>query len=881
MTLAEAVARVGRSALRVLIAMHPRAFRESFGATVIEESSADVDAAVRSGAVATLGIVGRALADAAHGVLSEWAVAIDEVRRAMQSAFLSDVRYAARSLWRDRSFSAVALGTLSVGLALAVTVAALMSAYLMRGLPYPESHRLFDVRYGAEGAFPPAGLEKLSWQSLADVVELEIAWDLDTFNLRGGAYPEVAQGTWVTPGYMEGFGVQPSVGRGFAAADFETGRPMVAIISHRLWQTRFNGDPAIVGRVFEAYVNDRPHEVEAFTVVGVLSRDHWHVNAFTDVLAPLRAPSYPYLVRLREGVPPPLAEQRITSLIRGGTAAIAADWQVRLLSSHASYVRSIRPLLLAVAVATGLVLLIACANVGVLFTVRATRRRAEMSVRQALGATAAQITRAAAAEPVLLGSAAVVLGVGLAWVTIAGIAPVVDHYLGRPAPGGVSALRIDPTASALTLLAGLVAIAICSLVPIWIVRRTRTSAALSTGQKGSTDGPAQRRARAVLIAVEVAASLTLLVGASLAVQSAMRVIRVDMGLDASGVLVGRFGLRQRAYPDAAARSTYYERVLTRALDLTGLDGLAFTNSWPLQQSLSRDVSASDSNSPARAGVVAVTPDYFRVLGIPIQGGRGFAASDRVGREPVALVSRTLAARLWASGHAIGQQLRIAPPPNSAASAAPLTYRVVGVVGDIRHAHTDDDLADAYVPLLQQPSPSVFAYWRVRGDAASVEADLRQVLAALDPEVGLGAPRRLAEILDLQRAGLRLLGYLLVVFAAFAAVLALVGIYGVIAYTVKQREREIAVRLAVGADRALITRMFVGQGARVLSIGLAAGIAGAVALGRILRTQLFGVDPAEPLVIGAMTIAFTLCGLVAIAWPAHAAAAGDPATALKE
>ena len=204
-----------------------------------------------------------------------------------------------------------------------------------------------------------------------------------------------------------------------------------------------------------------------------------------------------------------------------------------------------------------------------------------------------------------------------------------------------------------------------------------------------------------------------------------------------------------------------------------------------------------------------------------------------------------------------------------------------MVGDIRHAHTDDDLADAYVPIFQRPSSSVFTYLRVSGDPSSAEADLRRLLASIDSEVGLAAPRQLAEILDLQRAGSRLLGYLLATFAAFAAGLALVGIYGVIAYTVKQREREIAVRLAMGADRGLIMRMFVGQGAIVLAAGLAFGVAGAFALGRVLRAQLFGVEPADPVVIAGMTAAFALCGLLAIAWPARAAATLDPASALKE
>ena len=869
--------------IRVLVALQPRDFRAAFGDAVVKDTTADIMDAVPSGTLATLAIVAASVSDAARGVASERFASFTAFRRAMQNAFMSDVRHAVRTLLRSPGFTSVALGTLSVGLALCVAVAVLVNAYLVRGLPYPESSRLFDVRYAAPGTPFPVVMEKLDWSTLKDVIDLPIAWDLDFFNLRGGAYPEALQGTWVTQGYVDGFGVQPAIGRGFLPSDFETGRPNVALISHRLWQSRFGRDPGVIGRSFVAYVNDRPDEVEAFEIVGVLPERHWHVNAFTEILAPLRAPTYPYIVRLREGVPQGTAADRITALVRTGNSDLPAGWRVELVSTHGSYVQQIRPLLLAVATATCLVLLIACANVAVLLTVRATGRRREMAVRQALGATAAQITRAVAAEPAVLGVAALVIGVTLAWLTIALVAPVMDHYLGRPAPGGLAALTMNAPAVFGALAAGLLAVATSSIVPLWIATRTPVSLALTGGQKGGTEGPAHRRARSVLIAIEVAACLTLLVGAGLTIQSAVGMLRVEMGLDTRDVLVGRFSLRQRTYPDSRARNAFYERALARSGELPGLRGIALTNSWPLQASLARDVGTGDANTPfaMRAGLVAVSPDYFATLKIAVHDGRTFDARDRVGTEPVAVISRTLASRLWPSGGAIGQRLRIGPAPNSSAGAPILTPTVVGIVGDIRHAHTDTDVADAYLPILQFPSPSPFVYMRVSGDSVVTERALRELLASIDGDVALGAPRPLADILDLQRAGSRLLAYLLVVFAAFAAVLALVGIYGVIAYTVRLREREIAVRLAMGADGATIMRMFVKQGAIVLAAGTVVGIAGAVALGRLLRAQLFGVEAADPSVIATMAMTFAICGLLAVAWPARAAASTDPANALKE
>ncbi len=226
-------------------------------------------------------------------------------------SLFSDLRHAVKLLRRSPGFSAIALGTLGAGLGLCVCVAAVVDAYLLRAMPYPESDRLYDVRYGQPGRPGPTGMEKLDWSGLSDILEHAIAWDLDQFTLRGAPYAEGASGAWVTPGFVEGLGIRAARGRGFEAADFKEGGPAVALISHRLWQTRFAGDGGIVGRRFEAFVNDRPNEVETFTIIGVLPEGFWHFNAFTDVLAPLKAPTFPYMVRLREGVPASLAAERI------------------------------------------------------------------------------------------------------------------------------------------------------------------------------------------------------------------------------------------------------------------------------------------------------------------------------------------------------------------------------------------------------------------------------------------------------------------------------------------------------------------------------------------------------------------------------------------
>jgi putative ABC transport system permease protein len=803
----------------------------------------------------------------------------------MRDGLWLDLRHAAKALRRSRSFLVVALGTLSAGLALCVAVMVVVNAYLVRGLPYPEADRLHWVRFTQPSGPLFDGLERLDWSRLDDVFEHPISWDLDMFSLRGAPYPEAVQGTWVTPGYIEGFGIRPAQGRGFQPADYQPGGAQVALISHRLWQTRFDGAADVVGRRLDVYVSDRPGEPQILTVIGVLPADLWHLNAFTEILAPLRASSYPYMARLRRGVSPAAAVDRIRAFVAGSDLTLPDGWRVELASAHDSYVQTIRPLLLSLATATALVLLIACANVAVLFTLRATSRTREVALRKALGASARRVSIGLASEAALLGFAATVIGLLAAHLLLGATAPILERYLGRSAPGGAGALAIDGRTAVGGLLAGAAVTLMCCVAQLWAAGRASLALALGGAAKGATAAPAQRRAHGALIAVEVAVCLTLLAGASLTIRSSLRMLGVEMGLDTTDVRVGRFNLDQRVYPDAASRIAFYDRALADMAALPGARGVAITNSWPLQSALSRDVGRDElpRSLSTRAAVVAVSDAYFETVGIAREDGRAFTAADRAGAERVAVVSRTLAARLWPGRRAIGERLLIGPVSASTAPSAapPIPVAVVGVVEDVRHTHTDDDLADVYVPMLQHPSAAAFLYVRASGDPAALERGLRDALARIDPDLALAVPRPLGDLLDQQRAGTRLLTSLLVVFAGFAAILALVGIHGVIAFAVRQRGREIAVRIAIGATRADVTRLFLRHGAVVLALGLALGVGGAMLLARVLQSQLFGVDATDPISMTWIAVAFAACGLAAMAWPARRAAMTDPASALKD
>jgi len=794
--------------------------------------------------------------------------------------FGADLRIAARTLARQRRLALVATLTLGFGVALCATILTAVNAYLIRGLPYPEADRLHNVTLFVPGIDLPPKLETLDWHSLDDLVDLSISWDLDLFNLRGAPYAEAANSTWVTPDYMEGFGVRTALGRTFEPRDYAADSPSVAIISHRLWQTRFGGDSDVIGRTFESFAIDRPDEIGVFTIVGVLPEQHWHVQAFTDVMAPLKVPNVPYIVRLRDGVSAQTVADRVTALVRSRHDMPAA-WSARVQSMQDAYVLTVRPLLITLAVAAGLVLLIASANVAVLLLIRAAERRSELAVRRALGATSGRVARMIVAEAVVLGGAASALGLLLAQVLVQGLAPLAARQLGRAVPGGPNALHIDGFVLLGVGLAGLTIAFVCSIVPIWASTRSRVSLPLEGSQKGAAGSRGQQRARMLLVTTEIGACLALLISAAVMVQSGLRILNTDIGLRTEGVHTTRLGLRQASYPDPVSRVRLFERVAADAAGVSGLQGIAFTNSWPLQAPEQREVRAVGGGSrPSRAGIQTVSASYFDVVGAPLREGRTFGPRDVVGGPRVVIVSATLAARTWPGQSAVGRRLLVSPSSAAPACTPPNEYEVIGVVADTRHSHTDEDTADMFMAMSQFGTPAPFMYLRTAGDPAGVFADLRSILGRIDGDLVTAALRPLGDILDQQRAGARFLGQVLLVFAGMAMLLALLGLHGVISYAAGQRRREIAIRMAVGASRTSIAALFLRQGAIMVIAGLVAGVGGALALGRLLQSQLFGVRANDPMLIGVTATLFGLCALLASLAPARKAAKADPAEALK-
>jgi putative ABC transport system permease protein len=613
-----------------------------------------------------------------------------------------------------------------------------------------------------------------------------------------------------------------------------------------------------------------------FSVVGVLPAELWHINAYTEVLAPLKARTYPYMVRVRPGVTPAVVTERIDRLVRSGLGSVPPTLEVALTGVQESYVASVRPMLWSVAAAAALVLLIASANVAVLTIVRGRRRERELAVRLALGASHVRIAQLLALEGVLVGVVSLTLGLFTASSILPLIAPMIERSMDRRIPGGLQGMQVDGGVLAAAVSCGAVVTLLLTVLPLMSLRRSRISTSLASSGRGATADPRAGRTRVLLIATEVAASLTLLAGAGLMAESAVRMLRVDFGFDADDVVTASLALRQRSFPDVAERVAFFERLQSELQGIGGSTSLALGDWWPLQGSRPRRVeTGGEGASAGTANPFAVSPDYFATVGIPLRDGRVFTGQDRLGTPPVVIVSESLAGRLW-QGRAVGQSLTIHPD----GEGQPQTVLVVGVVADVRQSHSDTDLYDAYLPLAQGASRFAFLYLRAPR-SRTWEAELRSAVARVNAEVALGTPRALLLGIEQERARPQFLAYLLTTFAAFACLLALVGMYGVVAYAVRQRQREIAVRMAVGADARAVTMMFLRRGSLVLAGGLTVGMAGALALGRVLQSQLYGVQPAEPRVLVVAVLAFAAVAMVAMLWPAWRAAATDPSLVLKE
>jgi predicted permease len=810
---------------------------------------------------------------------------------------LHDLRFAVRMLWQGRGFTLVAIIALALGIGANSAIFSVVNAVVLRPLPFKDAARLVVLW----GNIHQEGLDELElsapeftdFRARATAFEHVAAYNAQGFNLTGAGEPERVLGASVSASLFPLLGVTPVLGRALSEEEDKPGRAQVVVISHALWQRRFNADAGVVGRAVTL-------DGRSMTVVGVMpasfhfpdnDADIWTPIAFdADLLSENNRGSHflNVIARIRPGVSFAQAQAEVASL----ASAIGAEhtgnyprgFSAKLRPLHEEVTGAVRTPLFIIFGAVGLVLLIACANVANLLLARAAARGREMAVRAALGASRGRIIRQLLTESVLLALAGGTVGLLLAlWGVdlLVALAPV-----GTPR---IEEIGLDLRVVGFTCAVALATGVLFGLAPALQASKIDLNTALKESGRTASDGPRRQRLRGLLVAAEFALALMLLVSAGLLVKSYTRIQAVSPGFDPEHVLTMRLVLPDAKYKNLAAQRTFYASLFARLRVLPGVEAVGGNNLLPFGGGGgSRSMLIEGQPVPPGAPhpeeqLRFVTPGYFATLRIPLLRGRDFSAEDTDTAPPVAVVSRALAARYWPGAEAVGKRIAYS---GIGQGGTPKWIEIVGVVGDIKYrslaeAERPVIYVSAYQPLFTGfTMPPLYVAVRTQGDAAALAALVRREVASIDPEQPVASLKtmraRLAESVAQRRFQMMLLG----LFAALALALASVGIYGVMAYSVAQRTHEIGVRIALGAQRRDVLRLVIGQALMLTLAGVGAGLLGALIATRLLTTLLYGVSANDPATFASVALFLITIALVASYIPARRATKVDPMIALR-
>jgi putative ABC transport system permease protein len=807
--------------------------------------------------------------------------------------FFQDLRHALRVLGRARTLTLVAGLTLALGIGANTAMFTVVNRVLLRPLPYPDADRIvrvFGRDRGRENE-PFSGPDFLDLKRGARAFQYLAATSGGASTITGAGDPERLRAQKVSPEYFEVFDVAPRLGRTFTAQSGATGADRQAVISAGLWKRRFGADPGILGRAITL-------DGEPWTVVGVMPEGFGPL-AETDVwtLQTGKVPASPftaerkleeergarYLVvvgRLRAGMSLAQAGAELNAIQRGLSASFPDAEANRVMEAvplRETLVGDSRKPLLLLLGAVGLVLLIACSNVANLLLAQSTARQREVTIRAALGASRERLLRQFLTESVVLALLGGAAGLGLAALTL----PLLERLV----PGDSTAFAsagVDLGVLGFTLVVSLLAGLAFGITPALQSARLDMSGALREGGRGSSEGAARHRIRMVLVASQVALSAMLLIGAGLLLRSLQRLTNVDPGFRPASVVAIGLPLPQPQYGAAAKQTGFYQQLLERVRTAPGVEAAGAVFPVPLSGSSAGATFSIDGRPAGPRGANSTvlswaTPGYFATMGIPVVEGRAITDQDRDGAPPVVVVNRAFVRRYFPGQSPIGQRIKLTDDPADTTAG---WMTIAGVAADTRPASLDKAPApEVFLPHLQNPWPSMSLVIRTHGRPEAAVAAVRREIAALDPNLPVDKVRPLREIVDKAVAEPRFRTLLLGLFATLALVLAAVGIYGVISFTVARRTREVGVRMALGATPGDVVRLFVRRGLRPVLVGLLVGTGASLALARVLRGLLFDVEATDPVTFAAVIV--VLAGVATLAsWvPARRATRVQPATAL--
>ncbi len=798
-----------------------------------------------------------------------------------------DLKYGFRMLWKNPAYTLIAVLTLALGIGANTAVFSVVNSLLLRPLPFPDSERIAYVWSSNERASEESSLSPHNFTDLrtrSQSFDGHSAFRYTSFALTGNGMPESLSGVTASADLGRVVGVAPAQGRWFTAEEDVPGKNRVAVISHGLWQKRFGGKP-IVGQ-------DIQLNGEAHTVIGVMPPQFAFPNSNIELWTPMALDLAKYqrgtsflqsVARLKPGVTVAQAQAESTAIAQQiARENTFRDFGFKVEPLRNQMVGEIEKPLWILFGAVVLVLLIACVNVASLLLGRATVRWKEISVRAALGASRWNLIRLLLTESLLLGVFGGLLGLLLAAFGIEWLVKFNPEAIPNP-----KAISIDRFVVAFTMLMSVVTGAVFGIIPAWQMTKTNLSQAMRDTSRSASGAGRLKLIRNSLVVLEIGLSLVLLVSAGLLLKSFYKLMQVNPGFRAENVVSANVSLPRAKYADEWQQAEFFRRALEAVRALPGVETAAAVTSLPFNNSRSATSFGIDGRPtpPNADGPVAdnheVSPEYFKAMGIAMKAGRDFTEADDRTRPGVVIINEKLAQLYWPGENPIGKRLTIGTPEEEKLYGKPVSREVVGVIGNVKLLELNADFQpELYTPMLQTPSAGMALVVRGRASAESLINGIRQAVISVDPDQPIRRAQLMEAAISRSVAPQRFIAVLLAIFAGLAIVLAMVGIYGVMSYAVSQRTREIGIRMALGAGRFDVLRMIVGQGMKLVFIGVALGLAGALGASRVLASLLFGVTSTDGGTFAGVALLLIAVALVACYFPARRATKVDPMVALR-
>jgi putative ABC transport system permease protein len=797
---------------------------------------------------------------------------------------LNDFRYALRQLIKAPSFTIVAIITLALGIGACTAIFSVVNTVLLRPLDYPDPDRLVIVRETQLPKFPEFSVSPpnfIDWQKQAKSYEYLAATTGASMNLTGEGEPQRLIGVKATAHYFDVYGVKPILGRMLLPEEDAVGKNHVVVLSYGFWQRVFGGARDVAGRSVQ--LNGEPYQIVGVAPYGfgVASKvDVWTPMAFKPDETANDARGGHYLTvygRLKPGVTFTQAKAEM-EVIAAQLAVQYPDpqkgWGIFMMPVQDYSVRDVKPVLYTLLGAVGCVLLIACANLANLLLARATARHREISIRAALGAGRGRLVRQLLTESVVLAICGGVAGIILARWGLDALLALAPTSLPR-----ITDIHLDSGVLLFSLALSVVTGLAFGIAPALLAARTDMNEALKQGTRGSTEGGVRGRLRSALVVVEVVFALVLLGGAGLLARSFIQLAHVDPGFNPENAILLRLSLPQRKYAQPEQQTAFANGLLERLKALPGVQAVGLTHSMPLVGDyvlgfIIEGRPALDPSEQPSTNYYAITPDYFRAMGIRLIRGRVFTPQDDAKAPRVAIINETMARQYFPNEDPIGKRVHITNGPE--------TWReIVGIVADIKQYGVDKATsAQSYEPFAQVPFTSLNVVIRTSSSPTAVLGSLRPAVYAVDKDQPVGTIRPLEEIMAESIARQRFAMTLLTVFSGVALVIAAIGIYGVMAYNVVQRTGEFGIRMALGAQQRDVLRLVLVQGGKLIGFGLAIGLVATLAASYAMRSILFNTSTYDPLTLMTITLVLAAVALVACFFPANRATKVNPIEALR-